>query len=445
MSAFAQMAKAFAPSERSRDEMTRIYEQHRSEVQRIEDGHKAEMSRQREHMEQSLRWKDEEIKAERQRHEEEKRRMADEHDKRLREQREERDKAVREAEDRHQREIQRLREDHDRELKAVERQHQMVLETRKATGDVQMNALQERVAAAERERDRAMAEKAEASDFTTQMAEFQERAEMLGFQKAGDNEPRDWKERIAAAVGHALMNIDKITVPIAEGMQARAQMQAEARQLPPGNQQQQGDVAGGGGRTIRGADGPIRARRRPTSWASGDGDVSEAEDHTYYQPAPEDRPAQGPEKPPPREQQKPPPQQNTASASPPPGSNGAGAPGAADAEERALSDEERQHREALKAQIEMLRVFIESAITGGMKPEDAADQLLRQATPDQVFALTHSVTADVIIEELSQDPKTQQSPIVRASGQKWLRAAWASAQQKSATARQQQQQGGQPG
>lgn len=439
MSAFAQMAKAFAPSERSSQEMTRIYEQQRSEIQRIEDAHKAEMTRQREHMENALRYKDDEVKHERERHEEEKRRMAEDHAKRERELREERDKAVREAEDRHQREIQRLREDHDRELKAVERQHNMVLETRKATTDVQMSALQERAAGLERERDRAVAEKAEASDFTTQIAEFEQRAQILGFQKANENEPRDWKERIAAAAGHALMNLDKVVAPIADA-QARS---AAARQLPPAQQQQGADAGGAPGRDIRGRTGRIRARRA-TSWASGEGDVSEAEEHTYYPHA------HAPQ------QQAPDPgsvrQAEQQAAQQPPGqpqpqgqpTNGAGQP-QAHPEEDGLNEEERLARDQLKAQIEMLRVFIESAINAGADPEQAADQLLRQATPDQVFALVHSVTADTIIEELSQDPKTQQSPIVRPNGQKWLRRAWEAAQRKSAAARQAQQAEKQPG
>lgn len=433
-SGVAQLISALHPERDQSGEIQRIYDQHVRDMERMTAQHERAMEQLRSSYDDRLRGKDEEL-----------RRAQEHYDKRERELREDfyrreqamKDDAARreqDLKDRYEQLISRQKEDHLRELENLKRQEELVRETHKVSYETRISSAEERARQAQEDAERAREEAAKKADLPGLIQEYSEVAGALGFKKDEEDQPKDWKERLAQSVGAAFENLPTLFERANETLQSRTQMvqaqadamraQAAARgqaPAPPARPQRPQ-------RTIRGAGGAPVNVPRPAGWATEDG----LSPRVYSPAEPEVRPDQ---RPPPTDDEKRRAEaerkhQEIHGAAPeaPPSQAAAAPPAAASGASAAASNGAQAQPGGPPmppAMLDEMRRNFEQAYQNGAEPEEIADELHRHWGTEGLRRVLGQVSIDELIDALSADPKAASSPLLTRDGTNWFKRIWA--------------------
>ena len=412
--AFARMSEAALQGRNSGSdagELSRVHEQHKNEMDRIHSAHTREMDAQRARYEEAARVKDGEMERTRTMYAEREREHRTEAERREKSVKEEADRREKQLEERYKDRIESMKTDHERELKAQQRQEELIRETHKTSFETRISAAEERARIAKEEATRAREDAENKEDFFSQMEKVQSQAELLGFTKSGDdNPPSSWQERIAAAVGNALESAPAIfdaatktfvarQDAIQSSVQAMRLAQQPPRALPqrPPQPQVRPGAAPAQRRFWATEEGvPIQSTARPPEAdvrpdqvpppIGGEGAAQAAAQQLPAQPQP---PAQPPT---------PPPQGMPA------GTNGAS--------------------QLPPGMLNQLRLMLEGSYGEGIQPHDFAMAFAQQIGVDQLRLVIGGMTADNVLETLSEDPQGASSVLLGREGRTWFRAVW---------------------
>jgi hypothetical protein len=426
--AFAELSKAAFSrpnGEASSSELSRVHEAHQREMERLHQAHTREIEAMRTRYDEVSKSRSEEVERLRAQTTERDKEMRDEFERRERSLKEEFERREKHMEERNRERLEQMRVDHQRELDAIKRQEELLRETNKVSLETRISAAEERARQAAEETERARAEAETKEDFFGQMEKFQAQAEVMGYSKGNDeNPPKDWKERIAASIGNALENAPTIFESATKTFQARSEAiqtsvhamraaQQQARPLPP-RQQPPPQVRSGQaapkrrfwsseeGVPIQDTARPPEAEVRPDQQPPPvGGDAAAAQQADPQQPA--GAPPPGAQPPPQPEPQAPPP--------------GAGPPQQAAPPQNAplpVSPE----------QVQQLRLMLEANFQQGVSVEEFAQGLVGQIGPEQLRLVVNGMTADGILEVLSEDPQGVDSPLLSRDGRAWFRQVW---------------------
>lgn len=433
----ARLVSALNPTRDTSGDVQRIYDQHTREVDRIREQHDRAMQQLRDSYDDRMRSKDEELRRAAEHYDKREQQLRDEAVRRERELKEEQQRRERDLKEHYDSIIARQKDDHIRELEQLKRQEELVRETHKVSYETRIANAEERARLAHEEAERAREQAEKKGNLPEMIEEYGSVAEILGYKKGAgeDAAPQDWKEWLAKSVGNAFENLPTILERVGDTMQSRAQMMqsqteamrvaAASRALPapqqrPAQRPQRG--------TIRGQGGVPATVQRPTGWATEDGVPS----RHVPAPAPDMRPDQ---KPPPTEDEL---RRAEAERQHQAVHGGGGEPPGAGAATQApptphVPPETRMapsNGQALGASLppgaaDQMRQGFEMAFNQGTEPAEVARDL-REAWGDPMLQnILGSVTVDQLVETLSQDPKAATSPLLTREGTAWFRQVWA--------------------
>lgn len=393
-----------------------VYESHSREIERVTSAHSRELESIRARHEEQVRGYRDDIDKARTDARERERDLRDGFEKRERELRDGFDKRERELIERGKEQLESLRAEHRREIEEVKRQQELLRETQKIALEARIASAEERIEMAKEDASRARDEAANKEDFMAQMEEFQQKAEIMGYSKKGDEEnaPNTWQERIAQSIGRAIENADTIFAAGQKTFEARAQaiqiaaQATRAAQQPPQRQLPQQQPPPG----VQPGARPGAPTPRRKFWATEDG-VPYVD-----QPPPNAAPPPPPQPSMPKPQVQAPPQAQPQAppAQPPP---------QPEAPPQAAAPAGNGAPPAVTPQmVSELRVILEQNLAQGVEPAAFAQFLVQQLGPSQLGVVVSSMTADGVLGVLSEDPDGVDSPLLSTHGKWWFRQVW---------------------
>lgn len=416
-----------------REEMNRLYAAHNADTHRLEETHKRELDNVRSTYDQRISTLQSQLEERERRHRDEiedwRKRMED----RERQLRDEADKREREMTSRHDSELKRQGDQHARDLANAERQTTLVVSTEKSQLEGRIQGLKDRIEVLKEELERTRREADEKDDLEGQLGKAERTAQMLGYSKLDEAQPKTWQDRLAAAVAHGITNLPQILDSAGKTLQARARAQIEVGQHEEQMQRRQGGPGGPGQpqqrRQIRGPGGQPIAMRR-TVFATDDGtplDVNPevaaqaAARHPFVSGSPSNPAPPPPQQPAPQPPESAPPSGSAptqpAPAAPPPEPRPPN--GAVPAEPMNFDP----------AELEVVRNWAETALEADADPVAFAATIIQQAGLPVASRVFGMITPDMIVKALAETPATAASPLVRREGTQWLKKVWAAGQQ----------------
>lgn len=473
-SAFGNLATAAfqgqRPNGESTGEMTRLHQQHQSEMERVTTAHQREIESMRTRSDETARSHASELERIRTQQSERDRDQRTEFDRREAAVKEDFGRREASAKEEHDRRVQSLRDDHDRELKSTQRQEELIRETNKTSLETRIAAAEDRERAAKEETERARQDADTKEDFFGQMEKFTSQAEVMGYSKAGEeNPPKDWRERLAASLNQAIENAPaifdsatKTFVARAEATQSAvhamraAQQQHQPRNLPRPQQPPQQPPPGAPGAPKRrfwaseeGAQPQTAVRpeeaaaqvRPDQAPPPVPGAQAAAQQANPQQPAGAAVPAVAaqPGQPQVRPDQRPPPVQvpppqahsDVLPGAPPPANSDMIPPGPPRAAQDGTAPVAMQPSAVVgppggftPQMVEQLRQMLEANLGEGVAPDVFAKGLYEQLGPQQLSAIINGMSADSVLTALSEDPNGADSPLLSREGRGWFRAVW---------------------
>lgn len=435
-------------AESHKNEITRLLESHKDEISRREEEHRKDLDRERSLADEKLRMMREESSRDRDRSEKLARDVEERAERRVREIEERADRRVEDTRRDYERQLEtqksiyesRLadeRRNNERDLGSRKDSYDSRMQTEKVTFEVQMKSLEREVDRLRAEEARLRTELESKGDVVAQVQKVTEVAQALGFTKANEGEsekdedesPKDWKS-LASAIGMNLVqNLPSMVRAAGDAVQAiRGQRDASAAGSPPM------PTASGPapGPQPAGARYGFRPRQR-LNFATGDAELPGASDYlprpalppiypTVQQPIPP--PSMQPPPPPPPPAMEPVP---TVVSSPPMAPSVAPPPVAAPAPAAPPAPSSSPEEQEMARQILMFRPVLEEAVTNEADPVQEIRKMVEQFGPEAVRQIAAIITADRIIAVVQQTPDGAQSPLLKFSGKKWLRAFEAAA------------------
>jgi hypothetical protein len=243
------LLKAVMPTRNASADLERAQADHERTLAALREQHRESVEGQRERTREEIARVEERMRLLDDRHREEMTRTREMHErgetdlKKLYEQRiydirAEAEKAEKALRDRFEDRIKDLERANDRELRSLKENTETRVVSLTHTWEMRLSTMEERARVAREEADRAKAEAEAAGDPAAVLAKAKEQAEALGYTKADDSAPKGPWDRLAAAAGMAIANVDKwLPNTIQQAQQARVQAQqqgAQQRRLPPG-------------------------------------------------------------------------------------------------------------------------------------------------------------------------------------------------------------------
>lgn len=423
-SGLAQIIGALNPSRDQSGDIQRVYDQHVRELERASAQHERAIEALRSSYDDRLRGKDEEIRRLQDHYDKREKDLRDEFERRERQLRDEVARRETDLKERYEQQLTRQREDHARELESRDRQEGLVRETHKVSWETRIASAEERARLAQEEADRAREEAAKKADLPTMIEEYSQMASALGFKKAEDDAPKDWKERLAQSVGSAVENLPTLLERASDTLRTRDQViqsQTEAMRTAAAMRQQAAPVrpAARPSRTIRGAGGSPVNVPRPAGWATEDAVAVSRHPPTDAEMRPEQRP-------PPTEDEA----RRAAAEREHQAVHGshvqesAPAPAAASPQPASPAVASKAPK-ASPQMIEQLRKNFETAFQQGAEPEQIATDLHQAWGSEMLRTVLASLSVEELVEALGADPKAATSPLLTRDGTTWFRAVWA--------------------
>jgi hypothetical protein len=323
------------------------------------------------------------------------------------------------------------RQDHEREVKSIDRQNELVLTTRLSNHESQLAMKDQQIGHLKEELERARAEAAEKDDLETQVEKITRTAGVLGLSRAEPEEKMDWRERLADAAGKMLINLDKTVGRVAdtlkernEGMRLHLTAASHARRAAAEDEQGPPEDGAPPRRRIRTGASPAAAASR-TTWATEEGaTIDLSDDATSRTPYPDEGiPAERPrprslqadvlDEPPREPPRPPPPREEPPREGAPPAQ--ATHPTTPAAQQQGFDAEE----------LDRFRQWVEMCIERDDDPREFAQELVANIGYAQAAQMRQQVTPAMLFAALEGDPRMSRSSILRPSGQKFVKAAWA--------------------
>jgi Skp family chaperone for outer membrane proteins len=394
-------------------EMTRQHDAHQREMDRVLGAHSRELETLRSRSEQMLTTKDAELDRMRSQYEQRERDIRTEFERREASVRDESRRREDDLDKRQRERLETLVDGHKRELESLKRQEELIRETHKTTYETRLAAADERIRTAKEEAERARKEAEDKDDLAGQLEKLSTQAELMGYSKGSENEPQTWQERLVDVLGQGIQNLpgvfDSASRTFAarqEAIQASVQAMRLAREqqsprVLPGQQQQRPGAPPPGARPP----GPPPAARR--FWATEDG--------VPFQSAA--RPTEAEVRP----EQRPEPVGGAAAPQAPPPASAAAAPPPMPPPPRAAPPGPVVIPPAMLLQI---RTMLEDNYNQGTLPADFAQAMYQEIGPDQLGQLIRSMSPEILLNALSDDPAGAASVLLTREGRQWFKSVW---------------------
>lgn len=311
--------------------------------------------------------------------------------------------------DRHEAELRQMEKGHERELRTLKEANDTKYTVSEKTHQMTLQHALERLEDAKADVERAREEAEDAKDLGKQLENMERQAELLGYEKRGDNEPKTPWERLAATAGAGISQVlstanEWLPAALAARQEAQAraalpQGQQMQRQMSPQQAQQQQAVA-----QQRAAQ--QQAQRRRTSGAEW------AADGVQVRPTPQPEPGF-------RQ-----PAQEPVAQAPVPSETAPNPAPAPQAPTNGAAVQQIQFPEKFLQYFpaEALMGFLqqaENAINTQVEPSGFAE-LMVNSYAEGAKALATNFEPKELWEAVEKIPGTESSPLLRRDGKRWM-------------------------